>query len=204
MIAGQSAALAEREQIITEREVMIAQCKNVMARHEVVISSQHDTIKKQLKKRAGLEQQLARLLRRQYGPQKERIDPDQLMLFTAEELTQLVNQLQQGIVDSVSTDNGSVGHESAKEAHASTEAASPEKPSGRGEAQWSRDRSGLHDALPPLLVGSQRDGFTSGSRSERRHRPVISPGNSISKLAADGRCPARCEAATCGSDPGPL
>ena len=135
MIAEQSAALAAREQIIAEHLALIAQREETIARHEVVINSQHDTIEKQLKKLEGLQQQLARLLRRQYGPQKERIDPDQLTLFTAEELAQLVNELQQGTVDSVSTDDGSVGDESAAEAPASTEAASPEKPKRKGHGR---------------------------------------------------------------------
>ena len=64
-------------------------------------------IEMQVRKLEGLDLQLARLLRKQYGPQKERIAPDQLTLFTPEELAELAEQLQQGIVDSVSTDDGS-------------------------------------------------------------------------------------------------
>ena len=92
MIAAQSIALAQRERLLVEREA--------------VIESQHDIIEKQLKKLAAQEQQLARLLRRQFGPQKERIDPDQLTLFTTEELVDLAHQLEQGVVDSVSLDDG--------------------------------------------------------------------------------------------------
>jgi len=71
-----------------------------------VIAGQHESIEQQLRKLEGLQQQLARLLRKQYGPQKERIDLDQLALFTAAELESLVAELQQGVTDSVSTDDG--------------------------------------------------------------------------------------------------
>jgi transposase len=99
MITRQSVVLANREQFLVQRDTVIRQ-------HEAVIASQHDTIEKQLKKLAAQEQQLARLLRRQFGPQKERIDPNQLTLFTAEEIVELAKELEQGVKDSVSTDDG--------------------------------------------------------------------------------------------------
>jgi len=126
MIAAQSAALAQREQLLVQQTTVIAQ-------REAVIASQHDTIEKQLKKLAGLEQQLARLLRRQYGPQKERIDPDQLTLFTAEELAEVVQQLQQGVADSVSTDDGGPDDQPATEE--SSADASPKKPRSKGHGR---------------------------------------------------------------------
>ena len=89
--------------IIAQRESVIAQRESLIAQNEVVITSLHDTIQQQLSKLDRLHQELARLLRQRYGPQKERIDPDQLTLFTAEELAELVQQLQQGQIDSVST-----------------------------------------------------------------------------------------------------
>jgi transposase len=101
------ATIAEREQIITQYSQTISQHAETITQHETVIASQHDTIEKQLKKLESLQQQVARLLRRQYGPQKERIDPNQLMLFTVEELEQLVAELEKGTEDSVSTDDGS-------------------------------------------------------------------------------------------------
>lgn len=97
--------------LIAEREVahnvVIAERDATIAQRETVIASQHDTIDEQLMKLAGLRQQLARLLRKQYGPQKERIDPDQLTLFSTEQLEELVKELEQGVTDSVSTDDGS-------------------------------------------------------------------------------------------------
>jgi transposase len=90
---------------VQQLKAIIAERETAIADHETLISDLHKTIEKQLKKLAGQEQQLARLLRKQYGPQKERIDPDQLTLFSSEELTQLVEELQRGVVDSVSTDD---------------------------------------------------------------------------------------------------
>ena len=107
MVAGQAVALAERDASLAERESVLAQHAATIAQHETVIDSLHETIEKQLRKLEGLHQQLARLLRKQYGPQKERIDPDQLTLFSAAELESLVTELQQGLTDSVSTDDGS-------------------------------------------------------------------------------------------------
>ena len=111
LVAGQAVAIAERDDAIAEREavyrVAIAERDAEITQHETVIDSLHETIEKQLRKLEGLHQQLARLLRKQYGPQKERIDPDQLTLFSAAELESLVAELQQGVTDSVSTDDGS-------------------------------------------------------------------------------------------------
>ena len=80
LVAGQAVAIAERDDAIAEREavyrVAIAERDAEITQHETVIYSLHETIEKQLRKLEGLHQQLARLLRKQYGPQKERIDPD--------------------------------------------------------------------------------------------------------------------------------
>lgn len=131
MIAAQFRTLAEREQLIAQHEAEIAQRDSLLAQRETVIESQHILIEKQLKKLAAQELQLARLLRRQYGPQKERVDPDQLTLFTAEELTELVSQLQQGAVDSVSTDDGSPAEEDA----AADASQSKSKPKQKGHGR---------------------------------------------------------------------
>jgi hypothetical protein len=49
--------------------------------HEI-IRQQADTIGQSQQRIEQLEHQLELLLRRQYGPRRERIDPDQLQLFT--------------------------------------------------------------------------------------------------------------------------
>ena len=106
MIAGQAVAIAERDASLADRESVLAQHAATITHRETVIDSLHETIEQQLRKLEGLHQQLARLLLKQYGPQKERIDPDQLTLFSAAELESLVAELQQGVTDSVSTDDG--------------------------------------------------------------------------------------------------
>jgi transposase len=125
MIARQAAALTEREEVINQKEAIITQKEEVIAQNEVIIASQHETIEKQLSKLERLHQELARLLRRQYGPQKERIDPNQLSLFTAEELSELIQELQLSKLDSVSPDDGSPESES-------TVQAAPKKSQGHG------------------------------------------------------------------------
>jgi transposase len=146
------ATIAEHKQIITRHTQTIAQhVKTItqhtetIVQHEVVIASQHDTIEKQLKKLASLQQQVARLLRRQYGPQKERVDPNQLMLFTVEELEQLVSELEQGKVDSVSMDDGSASADTTAED--STDEASKSKPKRKGHG-----RRPIPDSIPRELV----------------------------------------------------
>lgn len=118
---------------IEQLKAMIAAQSIALAQRETVIESQHDIIEKQLKKLAAQELQLARLLRRQYGPQKERVDPDQLTLFTTEELVELVTQLQQGAVDSVSPDDDTPAADSAVEDSSTAE--SPVKPTRKGHGR---------------------------------------------------------------------
>ena len=148
MIAGQAVAIAERDDAITEREASLAERESVLAQHaatitqhETVIDSLHETIEQQLRKLEGLHQQLARLLRKQYGPQKERIDPDQLTLFSAAELESLVAELQQGVTDSVSTDDGSAEDASLDEYDDGGKASDRKKRQGHG-------RRPLPDHLP--------------------------------------------------------
>jgi transposase len=145
MVAGQLMVLAEREQLLVqhqavvaehtaalvERDALIVKHEAKIAQSEAVITTQHETIERQLKKVEGLEQQLARLLRRLHGPQQERIDPNQLLLFTAEELAEIARQMQQGTVDSVSPDDGSSGD--ATGAEPSTDGSSDSRNDGDGK-----------------------------------------------------------------------
>lgn len=139
---------------VEQLKAMIAAQSIALAQRETVIESQHDIIEKQLKKLAAQEQQLARLLRRQYGPQKERVDPDQLTLFTAEELVELVAQLQQGAVDSVSPDDGTPAADSAA-GDASAEA-SPKKPPRKGHGRRPIPPHIPRETIVHELSGEQR------------------------------------------------
>ncbi len=49
--------------------------------HEI-IRQQADTIEESRRRIEQLEHQIEQLLRRQYGPRRESVDPDQLRLFT--------------------------------------------------------------------------------------------------------------------------
>jgi transposase len=140
------ATIAEHEQIITRYTQTITQHAEKITQHETVIASQHDTIEKQLKKLESLQRQVARLLRRQYGPQKERIDPNQLTLFTVEELEQLVNELEQGKVDSVSTDDGSAS-ETSDDATAESSTDDPSKPKSKPKRKG-HGRRPIPDCIP--------------------------------------------------------
>lgn len=125
MLAQQETVLSQRETLLARQEARIISQETTLAQNEVVITSLHDTIRQQLSKLDRLHQELARLLRQRYGPQKERIDPNQLTLFTAEELSALIQELEQGKDDSLSTDDGSAASESTMDA-------SPTKPKGHG------------------------------------------------------------------------
>jgi transposase len=63
-----------------------AQHEATLAQIEATLSSAQRTISQQ-------EQTIARLLRRMYGPQQERIDPNQLTLFDTHELEELAEEL---------------------------------------------------------------------------------------------------------------
>src|SRR5688572_7269935 len=63
-----------------------AQHAATLAQIEATLSSQQRTIAQQ-------EQTIARVLRRFYGPQQERIDPNQLTLFDTQELEALAEEL---------------------------------------------------------------------------------------------------------------
>src|SRR3954462_5679152 len=56
-----------------------------LALRHAIIRQQADTIRESSRRIEQLEHQVEQLLRRQYGPRRESIDPDPLRLFTDEE-----------------------------------------------------------------------------------------------------------------------
>lgn len=74
-----------------------------LAQIEATVSQQQRTIQQQ-------EQTIARLLRKQYGPQQERIDPDQLMLFDTDELEALAEELAASKKEPPAPRTGKKGH----------------------------------------------------------------------------------------------
>jgi transposase len=121
--------------LVADQLIVLARREKLLVQRDAVIASQHDTIEMQLKKLAGMEQQLARLLRRRYGPQQERIDPNQLTLFTEEEIVELAKELEQGAKDSVSTDDGTQDEASSTEPSSSSSSTSTTKPKGQGHGR---------------------------------------------------------------------
>ncbi len=144
MIAAHGVALAARDATIVAHTETIAQ-------HATVIAAQHETIEKQLQKLDGLQQQLARVLRKQYGPQKERVDADQLTLFSLEEIELLAAELEQGLEDSVSTDDGSAD-ETPGDAAGGGEDNDDESPSPAKKKGPGHGRRPLPDHLPRRQV----------------------------------------------------
>jgi len=61
--------------------------------HESVVAQFTDTVASQQRTIAAMEHRLSQLLRRQFGPKQERVDPDQLLLFTGEELEQVLEEI---------------------------------------------------------------------------------------------------------------
>lgn len=125
----------------------IAQRDGVIAQHAGVISVQHDTIAAQQQQTVEkLEHQLARLLRKQYGPQKERIDPNQLTLFSAEEIEQLAAELQNGADGTVPDD------ESRRDDGTDGDDDAARSGSGQKPKRNSHGRNRLPDDLPREVV----------------------------------------------------
>ena len=60
--------------------------------HEEVVKTYEQTVQSQHRKLDQQEQTIAQLLRRLYGVKQERVDPGQLMLFSAEDLAALVEE----------------------------------------------------------------------------------------------------------------
>ncbi|WP_373653116.1 transposase [Schlesneria sp. DSM 10557] len=93
MIAARDAVIARREAVLLQRDIEIVGHRAVIAQKEMVITSLHDVVEQQQAKLERVHEQLARLLRERYGPRKERVDPNQLTLFTPEELAELIREL---------------------------------------------------------------------------------------------------------------
>ena len=61
--------------------------------HQQVVAQYEETLQAQLRKIEQQQHEFAKLLRERYGPKQERVDPNQLMLFSSEEFQQLVAEL---------------------------------------------------------------------------------------------------------------
>lgn len=69
------------------------------AQHQAVVEQFTQTLEEKERQVAALEHQIKLLLQRIRGSRQERIDPDQLLLFSLEELQEIAEQLEQGQPD---------------------------------------------------------------------------------------------------------
>ena len=70
--------------------------QQVQAQHQAVIEQFVQTVKPQQRQVSALEHQITLLMQRIKGSRQERINPDQLLLFSVEELQQIADELKQG------------------------------------------------------------------------------------------------------------
>ena len=87
--------LLQQRTAVEEHRSELEQHREQITQQAAVIAQQHDTIAEQRQTIQRQEERIAKLLRQQYGPRRERIDPDQLLLFTEEELEQIIAELKQ-------------------------------------------------------------------------------------------------------------
>jgi len=88
-------ALAQHRAELRQHRSELNQQRKTNTQQQAIISAQHDTIAEQRQTIQRQEERIAKLLRQQYGPRRERIGPDQLLLFTEEELEQIIAELKQ-------------------------------------------------------------------------------------------------------------
>ncbi|HYW81358.1 MAG TPA: IS66 family transposase [Thermoguttaceae bacterium] len=85
---------------VAHSQAQLAHIRNrfeeAQAQHEAVTAQFTQTLEEKDRQVASLEHQIKLLLQRIRGSRQERIDPDQLLLFSLEELEELGSQLEQG------------------------------------------------------------------------------------------------------------
>lgn len=87
------------EQLQREVQRKDAELMEVREQHKAVAQQFTESLKEEEEQVAALEHQIRLLLQRIRGSRQERIDPDQLMLFSLEELRQLADELEAGDSD---------------------------------------------------------------------------------------------------------
>jgi transposase len=79
-----------------DRKQSAGQFVESQAQHQAVVEQFSQTIDDKQRQVASLEHQIKLLLQRIKGSRQERINPDQLLLFSAKELQEIADQLEQG------------------------------------------------------------------------------------------------------------
>lgn len=92
--------LAQSQSELTESQTQLAQANHAFqqtqSQHEAVAAQFTQTLDEKQRQVASLEHQIKLLLQRIRGSRQERIDPDQLLLFSLRELQEIAEQLEQG------------------------------------------------------------------------------------------------------------
>ena len=92
--------LTESQRELTQSQSQLtdisSQLKQTQAQNEAVSTQFTEQLEEKDRQLAALEHQIKLLLQRIKGSRQERIDPDQLLLFSVEELREIAEQLEQG------------------------------------------------------------------------------------------------------------
>lgn len=83
-------------EVTTKLDHVQASHQQVQAQHQAVIEQFVQTVEQQQRQVSALEHQITLLMQRIKGSRQERINPDQLLLFSVEELQQIADELKQG------------------------------------------------------------------------------------------------------------
>jgi transposase len=99
---------SQEELAATQRELsrVSSDLDQARTQHEAVTEQFTLTLEEKQRQVASLEHQIKLLLQRISGSRQERIDPDQLLLFSVEELKEIAAQLQQQLDDEELLDDG--------------------------------------------------------------------------------------------------
>ena len=103
--------LSSRRQEVEHLQARLAETE---AQHEATVEQFTQTLEEKDRKVASLEHQVKLLLQRIRGSRQERINPDQLLLFSLEELQQISEQLGQGDPDEELVDDVPPGKKGKK------------------------------------------------------------------------------------------
>jgi len=100
LLAEAQAELTQSQAELTQSQTQLAQANDQLqetqAQHEAAAAQFTQTLEAKQRNIASLEHQIKLLLQRIRGSRQERIDPDQLLLFSLEELREIAEQLEQG------------------------------------------------------------------------------------------------------------
>ena len=98
-----------------ENELLKQQLDETKEQHEAVVTQYLLSLEEKDRKLASLEHRIKQLLIKIRGSRQERIDPDQLMLFSLEELQELADELDQKALEDKKLEEDADEQEERKE-----------------------------------------------------------------------------------------